>query len=163
MVIVLTTAVSLTAGSAAAVDERSETKGSALPKRAEGFLELLRAAAPASVGFDIRRSKVLDADALLEFVSSEGLKFSDVNGRAAGQAGRARIRKEVQIRRGRFFKALMHLGYIYGQPRKHFPIRQERIPAGLKVSIGWWYVVTFREEGGQLHAAEIDYREEENE
>ena len=133
--------------------------GAQTPPEAVAFLEALKQAAPpTSNAFDIRRAGKLDAQRVLRLVSRSGVSFADVNGVTVGHVSLAKLGRDLKNRHGRFYRELIHLGYIYSLPDpRHSALSVQRATSEVRVALSTWYAVTLRENDQGLRVTDVAY------
>jgi len=157
--LIMTSALSLSSsGFPAAQLGASQQEGQA-PPQARAFLEALKKAAPpASGAFDIRRAGKLNVERVLELMAPGGVSFADVNGVAVGHASLVRLSRDLKSRRGRFYRALIHLGYVYS---RRFPrdssVSVQRTPSDVRVTLPAWYTIVLRPAHDGLRVTSVEY------
>jgi hypothetical protein len=129
------------------------------PPEAVAFLEALKQAAPpSSKAFDIRRAGKLDAQRVLSLVSRSGVSFADVNGVTVGHVSLAKLGRDLKNRHGRFYRELIHLGYIYSLPDPRYSgLSVQHAASEVRVALSTWYAITLRENGEGLRVTDVAY------
>jgi hypothetical protein len=132
--------------------------------RAVRFLELLKASHnPKSVGFRVKEGLPLDTRAVLDFLAPAGVRFQDVNDKSDVVVPFKVLQKALGTRKGRYYRTLVHLGHIYGQPYPQYSTLKCSVRDGqLRIDVAAWYSVTLSEGPDSVKVAGIQYLQVED-
>jgi hypothetical protein len=129
------------------------------------FLDLAKVAYnPNSAGFQLKEVRRIDNRAILDFVSTAGLRLRDPNDdRPDIVLSRKAVDKSLRERKGRAYRAIVHLGTIYGHrvPR-HSSLACSVRDGTLQIDVAGWYSLTFQETPPPVRVLGIEYLEIED-
>ena len=132
-------------------------------EREAAFFELVKWGSEPEGGFDEKMAPVWNLDELGTFVPDGGIEFVDVNHSFEGRVQKAQILQSLRQRQGQPFTAFAHLSHIYSIPYKQYSELTFKREGPLSVvQMAGWYLLTFKNDGKQLHIVRWEYTQFES-
>ena len=150
--------VAISASQASLSQEHSQ-----VPPEALALLEVLKKAAPpASAEFDIRQAGKVDVERVLGLMARAGISFADVNGVVVGHVSLEKLGRALKSRSGRFYRSLVHLGYVYSLPdQRYSAVSVLRDATAARVTLGTSYAIILNQAGSGLRVTGIEHLKHE--
>ena len=129
--------------------------------RGVSFLSMLEANLdPTEVEFPPHDGIGFSPTDLTDFISKDGVLFTETNPKFRTRAPRGSILARAQGTGTRTYLRLAHLGYIY---HRHHDLSWTVVGAEYEASVDGWYKVGMRLEHGTARVVRIDYLKSESE
>jgi len=129
------------------------------------FLEFIKAPGNSTSGaFEPNNAPKWDVKKFMSYISSHGVRFTDVNDNSKRQESHQTLQSEISQRKGKTFRTFAHLSHIYSIPYKHYSgLTFEKRDANFVVNVSDWYRLSFISEKGSLVLAKCEYLQSEGE
>ena len=101
-----------------------------------------------------------DPDTIVSFVAASGLIMYDVNTDSLVTVGSTELRRQIVSREGPAYVRLVHVGYLYAQPRPAYRRLRVQPVADIAMAVvgdGWYRMDFLRDDRGVLHLRKLEY------
>jgi hypothetical protein len=160
-IVLLVALVATMASAQAGQSATPESVPDSVKARGISFLSMLeRNLDPTDDEFPPRDGIGFPATELAEFISKNGVLFTEANPKLSSRAPRGAIIARAQGNGTRTYFRLAHLGYIY---HRHRDLSWTVLGSEYEASLDGWYKVGMRIEHGTARVVRIDYLKSESE
>jgi hypothetical protein len=126
-------------------------------EREANFFEMLKWPNKPVGVFDHGQVPSWNLDDISAYLPMDGIEFADVNHRFEGHVDRARIIRELKLRKGGVFEAFGHLSYIYSN-KLYSELRFSRPSADITTAeLANWYRLSFKRLGEKAVIVRWEY------
>jgi hypothetical protein len=122
------------------------------------FLELLKWPKEPVGVFDANKAPKWNVENISNYISDQGVDFSDVNHFFEGHVSKSEIIDQLKERQGKVFRAFAHLSHIYSIPFKQYSeLAFEKADHQTAVTMATCYKLTFESVGGSPKIVRWEY------
>jgi hypothetical protein len=128
------------------------------------FFETIQNPVEPRDAFSAKDAPRWDVPQLMQFVSPNGIRFTDVNHELEGRISAKQIQNALETRKGKVFRAFSHLSHIYSVPYKQYSeLTFQSSKDSVVVSVSHWYRLTFDRKGKRPVISKWEYVQLEGE